>query len=279
MIAGLLAIFGLLAVGGVLYLEREPEEEVVLWGAEVEGAEAHEIRRLNDLLKATVLSCDFKENAFSDCFLRLNEALVTDLGLGEINFVFHDEADLEVPISLRLADAPLAEILRYLTSLNQLKYRVDTGRTVAIVPLDDLGSREVTVGWFEAPRPVFRDVSSEREMREMFETFGATFAPTDTLEYFPYRDLLKVESTAANLEKVDLYLGSICILYRPTLRDWVGEWWGNVIGRGFPTTPATAPSLPSTSVAPSSSGGSAAPDPFGGSSVSGSTDPFSGASP
>ena len=123
------------------------------------------------------------------------------------------------PISVSLMNIPLGELLKYVTSLANLKYKIVAGG-IAIAPLsvatESIITKEMKVqpGWFEgsgasttaksvdgAPRQ-WRDVS------KYLESQGITFPPGASAVYLPQSGKLIIKNTTDNLELLELIGGS-----------------------------------------------------------------------
>ncbi len=259
------------------FTERRQEEEhpepVVLWsGYTTDGdrVEANqEIRILEALLRDVVFSAvDFDGKPFVECLEYINTTLEEESGREPVHFQIDPDIPIERQITLRLKQVPLAEVLRYTTSLNQCKYKVSADRTIEIVHVDSAKSDDE--GWFQTYPAFFnspQNVKGPVDVQSQLEAIGVTFRSQDVAEYYPDRELLWVKGTRDQLELIDAYLNSIVYCEMElTWRDRVYELWWTLSESWRARAPAAT--VPAASAGPDPFGGGptggAAPDPFGG---------------
>ncbi|MEX2579595.1 MAG: Amuc_1098 family type IV pilus outer membrane protein [Verrucomicrobiales bacterium] len=134
-------------------------------------------------------------------------------------------------ISLRLTNVPLAEALRYTTSLAQLKYKVEA-HAVVVVPLSqpdadlftnvyvvpptflsmaagDGGGGGGTADPFAAEPSTDRGIRGRQTAKEILEGAGITFTGGGSAIYNPATSQLIVRNTADQMELVEAYIESI----------------------------------------------------------------------
>src|ERR1041384_6583735 len=115
----------------VKQLLREIEEKQRQIASQVPGAELK--RKLNDLI---VPELNVREAGPADVieFLRAESKKLTS-DKSEINFVWQVPADQKFPkITLNLKKVPMIDVIRYVTDLAKLSYRIDPHAVVIFVP-------------------------------------------------------------------------------------------------------------------------------------------------
>lgn len=132
------------------------------------------------------------------------------------------------PITLKLSNVSLGEVLRYTTSLAQMKYKVEANAIVVVplsrpdqelvmnaytVPPGFLSSFSVGGGGpidpFAAPDPDERPILKKMTAREVLENAGISFPPGATAIYNPATSQLIIKNTPDQMELVEAYQESI----------------------------------------------------------------------
>jgi hypothetical protein len=126
-----------------------------------------------------------------------------------------NSAPSEARITLSLTNIPLAEALRYITSLAGLKVKVDQ-YAVTLVPLseitDTLITKEYTVppGFLSSPTAATGDATgaeanivTKQTALDYLTTQGVQFPPGAAANFLPNSNKLIVRNTEANLDLVD----------------------------------------------------------------------------
>ena len=257
--------FFLIGIVFVVSRAAKTEPKVVLWSDLQYGdAGAQSDRGITeDLLRNTVIpEIDFDDDPFLDCVAFIETAINENMSGPRISLIVLEDA-VNVPIKMKLTDAPVAEGLRYLTSMANLKYRVTNDGDVEMVSF--LEKEGIEEGWFEPRSSFFLDeldtIEKQVDVRAFLERSGVNFPDGTVADFYPKRGLMWVRNTRDQLELIDAYISSACYLPAPTWRDHVYDYW-ILLTDGYPP----APSSPPVSVPP-------APDPFGGGGLSGESEP------
>ncbi|MDF1852910.1 MAG: hypothetical protein P1U85_18880 [Verrucomicrobiales bacterium] len=238
-LAGLVGLF-LLGTLLILWQQNQPES-VVLW-SEVSSGASQDAFALERDLRQILVSVNFQGKPFSECLDWIEEKIETELDRSDIRFEISPKLTEDHPIDLRLGEAPVSAVLRYLTTLNEGRYQLEDDRTIAILPISDPEALEV--GWFREPRIWFADLPSTAgpiDARSLLENGGISFEHGGFAEYDPERNLLKVLNTRDELELVAAYLDSYHDHhYDPNWKERFQGWWWTLkskLGMRDPPTP------------------------------------------
>ena len=160
-------------------------------------------------------------------------------GVKGVNIILRTgDAPSNASISLDLKDVPMAEALRYVTELAQMKYKVEA-HAVLVVPLSENASEQYTrsyrvppdflssgggdVGGGAAPAPAADPFAAgggaapaggggliaRKTARQILEGAGIVFPEGASASYNPANSQLVVRNTQPNLDLVETYVDSI----------------------------------------------------------------------
>jgi hypothetical protein len=187
-----------------------------------------------------------------------------------IHFDVSEGVSRQTPITLKFRAVPANEVLRYLTALNQARFDFRSDGLIEISPFDAV-PRELPDGWFSIDSAFFQgvDLTQPDAIREHFRSAGIALSPSNKIEFFPDRDLLKISSNSSNLDLIDAYLWSGCGPREPAWQYYVSKWWYQaktklrLASPPVPATPSAVPLSPDHFGAPSQREIGAPPNPFG----------------
>lgn len=235
----------------IIFFFRPSDPPVVLWG---DHGDVTRWREIHDTLNLTVIpEVNWSDISFGEALEQLGSWIHdSNPSSEEIRIEIDEHVPKETSISLKLKNVPASEVFRYLSVLNQAKYQIHGEGRIDIVPISVPDTpRE---GWFSVDPAFFKgiDPTKPEEIRAMFVPMGIEVAPSETIEYFPDRNLLKVTSSPDNLDLIDAYISSRCVI-RHGWRDRLNEWWYQTrIKLHLIPPPPPPPATPPV------------PDPFGG---------------
>jgi len=254
-------------VGLIIFFFRPSDPPVVLWGDRGDENRYREIHESLDLI--VIPEVNWSYIPFGDALDQLGAWVhVSTPSAKEIRIEIDERVPKETSISLKLKNVPASEVFRYLSVLNKAKYQIHGEGRIDIVPI--LVPDTPQEGWFSVDPIFFNgiDPTKPEEIRAMFVRMGIEVAPSETIEYFPNRNLLKVDSNPDNLDLIDSYISSMCVIDYGW-RDRLNEWWYQtkiklrLAPAHLPAAPSTAPVAPNPFGAPSPREIGAPPDPFG----------------
>lgn len=248
-----------LALGVVLiiFFFRPSEPPVVLWG---DHGDEKRYREIHETLDSIVISeVNWSNIPFGEALDQLGTWVHdSNPSADEIRIEVDEHVPKETPISLRLRNVPASEVFRYLSVLNEAKYQIRGEGRVDIVPISFPDTPQE--GWFSVDPDFFNgiDPTKPEEIRAMFVLMGIEVAPSEGIEYFPDRNLLKVYSDRDNLDLIEAYIASMNL----TRHGWLvrlNEWWYHTrIKLHLIPPPSLPPPLP-----PPTPSTSRFPEPFG----------------
>lgn len=157
-------------------------------------------------------------------------------GVKGVNIILRTgDAPSNASISLDLKDVPMAEALRYVTELAQMKYKVEA-HAVLVVPLSENASEQYTRSYRVPPDFLAGDggagaaaapaaaadpfaaggagaapaggLSPKRTAKSVLEAAGITFPDGSSASYNPANSQLVVRNTQPNLDLVEAYVES-----------------------------------------------------------------------
>jgi hypothetical protein len=257
-------IVTLLWAGSVSYYFRRgspPEPEVILWNDDYYDPDPQVSAEIGDAhrrLKLILPEVNFDGMPFGEAVNQLDNSMHAAFPhLQPGIFRIAENVPLDTPINLKFTDVPVGEALRYLTALNSCHYEVQAGGVIQITDLETPLETASIEGWFAISPEFFYgiDVTKQSEpLRKMLEDLGINLSPTDSVEYYPDRFLLRATTSRENLELIDTFVSSYQICPTPGWREHLTEWWYQTkikLGLASAPVPATPPPV-------------LAPDPFGG---------------
>lgn len=229
-------------VGLIIFFLRPSDPPVVLWG---DLGNEKRYREIHDSLDLIVIpEVNWSDIPFGDALDQLISWVhVSNPSAEEIRIKIDERVPKETPISLKLKNVPASEVFRYLSVLNQAKYQIHGEGRIDIVPISVPDTPQE--GWFSVDPVFFNgiDPTKPEEIRAMFALMGIEVAPSETIEFFPNRKLLKVYSSPDNLDLIDSYISSMCVI-RHGWRDRLNEWWHQTKIK-LSLAPAPLPATPS----------------------------------
>ncbi|MDF1754354.1 MAG: hypothetical protein P1U89_16340 [Verrucomicrobiales bacterium] len=179
----------------------------------------------NKLKSIRIPSVEFSDTPLADA-LQFIQAKSVELDLEEaepakkgVNIILKGEGSGQTPITLRLTNAPLGEVLRYTVSLAQLKYRVEP-HAVTVIPLTEPGTELFTNQYTVPPsflssgaRDPFAPPASTGvrapSAKHILESAGISFSNGASAVYNPGSSSLIVRNTPDQMELVEAYIESI----------------------------------------------------------------------
>jgi len=164
---------------------------------------------LGDLLKRTVFpSVNFSDTTLKDAlsFLKSQTGELNDDDEIPLAFVVDSEAvdALDTKITLRLTNVPLREVLRYVTSLAQVKYVIEA-HAILIKPVDRPDADLYTTV-FQVRPGVFKTGEGLAPVKEVLEKAGVVFGEGASVIFNPAKLQLIVRNTQSQTELVKTWL-------------------------------------------------------------------------
>ncbi len=177
-----------------------------------------ELREIDGLLENIVIpSFEVSEMPLRDVIKRIQwHSVQLDPKDEGINIVLRvDDEAKQVPISLKLSNVTLREVLRYTINLAQLYYEVDDH---AVVVGQSVNKEMMFTNQYTVP-PTFlietEDAESlgrihlKRTAKMVLEAAGVTFPPGSTAIYNPVTSTLIVKNFAGQMQLVEAYVTSL----------------------------------------------------------------------
>lgn len=210
-LSGLATLAAILAIG----ISGCADSESVAADAEVAlqptATDSEAIAAVEEKLKTLTLpQVEFKNTPLKDvlAFLQRRSAELDPVGEGFDIVSTAEDADA-IRISLRLTDAPLAEVLRYVTSLASMKYRVVPG-AVVVLPLTAPPLTELYTNVYQVTPDFLKSGGKEATtVLEILKNAGITFPEGASAIFNPETSQLIIRNTADQMELVEAYMLSL----------------------------------------------------------------------
>ena len=187
------------------------------------------VRELEQKLKTILLpSIDFSGTKLSEALAAVQRIAKEQDGDGNGVRIFISEKDhaacADVPVTLRLSNVPLAEALRYITSLSQTRYQVTPDGVLVqkfprrnelfthlyTVPptFSSTGQSDPSTDSFAAPGKS-DPLAPRMTAKQILEKAGITFGPGASAVYNPSTSQLIVRNRKDQMDLVEAYIESI----------------------------------------------------------------------
>ncbi len=179
---------------------------------------AYNRRKIDNII---IPSIDFEDATVEEAieFLRQkaieHDPMETDPSRKGISFILRNKVapggiaePAGSPITLKLSNVPLSEVLRYVTELAGLKYKVEP-YAIVITPQWDTGTDLFTRTFRVPPDFLMSGQSQARKTaREILESMGIVFPEGASAVFQPQTSTLIVRNTQANMELVEQFTTS-----------------------------------------------------------------------
>ncbi len=251
-----------------LSVPKHPADDVELWSWETAPSGGAVGQTESDLKNIIISKIDFQDEPFMRSLEYVFEKLNKERQhKHEIKFTVLDAEEFkDVVIMLKLSNVPVMTALKYITALAECTFSIEPDGSLLIATLDSHPEpsikRKFLVDEFVFPNYTGQgpyDVISE------LEAVGMGFKLSDTAEYYPDREVLVVQVREDQMELLDAYLSSSCVIYQLSMIEKI-----KFLIQGFFAPPASLPAVPI--VLPSTPLTGPAVDPF-------APDPSSNATP
>ncbi|WP_265596249.1 hypothetical protein [Verrucomicrobium sp. BvORR106] len=127
----------------------------------------------------------------------------------------HGSTPSTAQISLDLKDVPMTEVLRYVTELAGMKYKIEPF-AVVVVPLSDVGTEQYTRS-YRVPPSFLKGGGAARHggnfsATDILKAQGIQFPEGSSASFDPLRNRLIVRNTQPNLDQIEAFVSGVVIV-------------------------------------------------------------------